>query len=939
MKKNRLFLLAFALWAVSVYPGVAQEPSDIRLPLDPDVRVGRLDNGMTYYIKHAENPAQRADFFIAHNVGALQEEDNQDGLAHFLEHLAFNGTKNFPKTAMLDYLSSIGLQLGPNVNAYTSRERTVYNLSNVPVVREGIVDTALLILHDWSGSIACEPEEIEAERGVIREEWRRGDNSRSRLARRTAEYEYAGSKHAKRTVLGNWDVINNFERQTLVDFYHKWYRPDMQAVIVVGDIDVDKMEQKIRKVMSTIPPAVNPAPKETYTIPDTGAPVYGLITDPENKGVGIKMIFRQPYPSPEDRLLESSLVNNIARKIFLELVCAHIRQVEKQPDAPYNRLVAVCGKLSTCKQTLQLTALPKGLELQKALTGMLIDVEQIRRYNFSPEEFNRAKAKVARDEQKNLERARRMTNTNLAGLYVAHFTDNEPYMTWEDREKATKEALEAITLKDVNDMRQEMTRPDDMMVIFSLPDSYADKAPSKEVVMRLIDSIGNADIPAPIRQKTIDKPLFTKQITPGKVVKTASAPYDATEWTLSNGAKVQWRTVHGVKGARKIGMTAVKEGGFACDDDVEALRILQSYLRSAGVKGFPYEELNELLFDREVSASVFLRLHTASIDASSSVKDLETMLQLVNLYLTEPDFSEESFSRYAERYKNTLEKEKGGLRIFRDSVNKIMYDNHVWLTPVTLQSFDRINAEKLRKLYEKVFGNVADYTFFFAGDMEAEEARPLIEKYIGSLEPAPHQKYADMQMQIIPGTKEFKFVQESRTTPKAQIQRIYHGKFKCSPDNYATLRYICQILANRYRISIREEKGGTYTIGVQQEVDVRPEGYCRIYIDFETDPKLSAMLLEEVQKGIADLAAKLPSEQEVADARLYFQRLNLERKPLQQQTFTYWLGKMQTRYFDKIDFEADNEEYLLNVSAKDINKLTRQILSQGNCFTSIYSQE
>lgn len=938
MKKMRLFPLAFAILATCVCPGVAQEPMDNRLPLDPEVRVGRLDNGMTYYIKHAENPPQRADFFIAHNVGALQEEDNQNGLAHFLEHLAFNGTKNFPKTAMLDYLESIGLRLGPNVNAYTSRERTVYNVSSVPLVREGIVDTVLMILHDWSGNIACEPEEVEAERGVIREEWRRGDSPRARLARKTAMYEYAGSKHAQRTVLGDWDVINNFERQTLVDFYHKWYRPDLQAVIIVGDVDVDKMEQRVRKVMSAIPAAENPTPKEIYTIPDTGKPTYGLIADAETKAIGVKLIFRQPCPTLEERMMESTLVKELSRKIFLEAVRARAQLSEKRADAPYFRVVAVCGNLSNCKNTFQLTGLPKGVQMREALTGMLIDVEQIRRYDFSPEEFKQAKAKVAREEQKAFERYGQMTNTELAGLYVAHFTHNEPYMTADDRKKVIEEALEIITLKDVNDMRQEMTREDDMLIIISLPQADIDNAPTEETVMHLIDSVSNADIPSPNRRKTIDKPLFTKSVTPGSVVKTRPAPYGATEWTLSNGIKVQWLTVPEIKGARKISMNAIKQGGFARDNDVEALRILRTYLRTIGLNGIPYDELNEMLFDREVSVSVSLKYNSVALAGSSGVEDLETMLQLAHLYLTDPDFSEESYNRYTERYRNSLEKEKGIAQLYRDSVNKIKYDNHVWLTPVTTRSLDRVTAEKARQLYDKVVGNADGYTFFFAGEMEAEKARPLIEKYIGSLDVTPGQKCPDMQMKLIPGTKEFEYVQKSMITPKSQIERIYHGKFKCTPANYATLRYVSQILANRYRISIREEKGGTYSISVQPEVEVRPEGYCWLYIEFETDPKLSAMLLDEVQKGIADLAENPPSEQEVAAARLYFKRMNAEQKSQRQKTAYYWLGKMQSRYFDKIDFEADNEEYLLNVSADDICKLARHILSQGNCFTSICTQ-
>lgn len=380
MKKS--VLIRAALLCLLAVPAAGQVPAgpQEKMPLDGEVRVGRLDNGMTYYIRHYDNPRQRADFFIAHDVGALQEEDDQNGLAHFLEHMAFNGTKHFPGKGILNYLAANGVRFGYNVNAYTSRDRTVYNVSNVPLVREGLVDSLLLILHDWSYYIACEPGEIESERGVIREEWRRGNDARSRMARKSAEVEYDGSKYARRDVIGDMEIVNSFGRQTLIDFYHKWYRPDLQAVIVVGDVDVDAMERKIRDVMSSIPKAENPARKEVYDIPQRDKPRYGLVTDPETKAVAVKLIFYQPYPSEEERATVGAVRDELARKVFLEMARARLAEAEKRPDARYKRVVAVLGSLATCRNTFMLTALPKEHDMREALAGVLTDVEQIRRY-------------------------------------------------------------------------------------------------------------------------------------------------------------------------------------------------------------------------------------------------------------------------------------------------------------------------------------------------------------------------------------------------------------------------------------------------------------------------------------------------------------------------------------------------------------------------------
>ena len=275
--------------------------------LDPKVRTGVLDNGMTYYIRHHDNPAQRADFFIVHNVGALEEEDNQDGLAHFLEHLAFNGTWHYPDDSMNEFLAANGVMFGSNVNAYTAREHTVYNLSNIPLHRDSFIDSVLLIIHDWSSYITCSPEQLEAERGVIREEWRRGDDTRTRVSTKLEQYEYAGSKHSRRSVIGSIDIINNFKRQELLDFYHTWYRPDLQAVVVVGDIDVDTMERKVRDLFSSIPAVEDPAPKVHYQIPYTPQPVIATVTDKEINYTALKITYKQPHPTSLQRDLVPEL--------------------------------------------------------------------------------------------------------------------------------------------------------------------------------------------------------------------------------------------------------------------------------------------------------------------------------------------------------------------------------------------------------------------------------------------------------------------------------------------------------------------------------------------------------------------------------------------------------------------------------------------------------
>ncbi len=922
--------------SMAAFGAVAEQVGDEKIQIDSTVRVGRLDNGMTYYIKHAENPAQRADFFIAHNVGALQEEDNQNGLAHFLEHMAFNGTKNFPAKNLLNYLAANGVRFGYNVNAYTSRDRTVYNVSNVPLVRDGLVDSLLLIMHDWSYYISCEPAEIEAERGVIREEWRRGDDSRSRMAKKTAKIEYAGSKYAQRDVIGDPNIINTFERQTLVDFYHKWYRPDMQAVIVVGDVDLDRMEQKIKATMSGIPKAVNPAPKEIYTLPETDEMRYGVITDPETKMSSVKLIFRQPYPSLEERATTVAVRNDLMRKVFAEMVRVRLAAAEKQSDARYKRAVAVTASLLTCKNTYLITALPHEERLREALTGLFLNVEQIRRYGFGEAEFEQAKSRVLRAEKQQIEKMRLATNTELAGVYVEHFTRNVPYATPDERLRVVESQLGALTLPVMNEWSPSMLERAGMLVLFSTPENKP--VPAEADVRALADSVANAKIEEPAGLVKAVTPFFTQTLTAGKIVKSRKAPYDAEEWTLSNGAKIYWRTLPEVTGSQKIAVNAVNRGGFARSNDFEAMRLLQGYIRSMAVRDYDKVQMRDQLSQHNTRASATLNRNSAVITAAASRSEFEFMLQAVRLYITDPNFGQ-PYTEYVEEQMRSLNRGLSQRAIYNRRSDSIAYAGHPWLAQPTRALYERLDGRKARELYDLLFGNVSDYTFFFAGEISAAQARPLIEKYIGSLPAAPRQKFREQDFELAAGIRDFEYVDTTAVTPKSNIERTYHGKFKCTPANYATMRYLTYILGARYMSTVREEKGGTYHIGVQNEIGARPYGYCHVLVKFDTAPNLSAMLLEEVQKGFELLAAEAPSEQEVTQARLYFEKVNAERKSQNQKSIGYWIGKMQGLAIDGVDLEGDNPAYFAAVTANQIKELAHSILSQQNRFTTIFTQQ
>lgn len=935
MKKYFLSTLLLSLFVLD-----ASAIDGVKLPMDEQVRRGRLDNGMSYYIKHAENPKQRAEFFIAHNVGSLQENDDQRGLAHFLEHMAFNGTKNYPDKGILNYLSSIGVRFGYNVNAYTSKDRTVYNVSNVPVLREGVIDSLLLIMHDWSYYISCEAEEIEAERGVIREEWRRGEEPRARMARKTAEYEYLGSKYAERDVIGDPNIINTFNRQTLIDFYHKWYRPDLQAVIIVGDVDVDMIEKKIKSMFSSIPKSVNPTPKGEYPIPTSEKPVVGLITDPETGAIGVKMIFRQPYPAFEERQSEQSYKMGIERDILLELVKARYSAAEKADGAKFKRVIPVAGALSSCNYTLMLTALPHPKKVEDALTGTAIEVERIRKHGFAKGEFALAKQKVVKSRMAAIEKQKQGNNTALASVYVEHFTRNTPYMTPEQESKVFARLIATTTLEQMNNSLGELLPENNMLVVIGAPEADSALLPSKERIYEIVEQVKAMDI-EPIQSVTANsEPLFSEQLTPGKIIKSVEIPeLTAVEWKLSNGAKVIWREMPETIGKSNIAMYGYNRGGFAKEKNIEWLKVVQAYVRNGmGVKNIEKNDLREMLFNYDASVMMSIDKEFSSISASSSKKDFEFMLQLLYLNIVKPNFGDNTFNKYAKQVKASQLKEKSAKTIFSDSAAVIKYDNHPWIVRATAESMDGITASDARKIFDKQFGNAAEYTFYFAGNIPASEARPIIEKYIGSMPSAKPVKYQKTHLEMSRGAKNLRYITTGAPLARATIERIYHSEVKYTAHNNATLKYVTYILGARYMKSVREEKGGTYYIGVKDEITGYPEGYCQLIVNFETNPKLADMLLEEVQKGIEELAENGPTQKEIDEAMLYFKKVNLERKSENMKTPAYLVKNMHNYDITGVDLRADDQQLLSAVTAADVQALTKEILAHDNCFTSIFDQ-
>jgi len=909
-----------------------------KLPIDKTIRVGKLDNGMTYFIKKASNPKERGEFYIVHNVGAMQENDDQNGLAHFLEHMAFNGTKNFPGKNMLNYLASIGVRFGYNVNAYTSRERTVYNISNVPLIRSTIIDSVLLALHDWSYYISCEPAEIEAERGVIREEWRLGDNTRSRMVRKANEFQYRGSKYTQRNVIGLPEVINNFQPATLVNFYHKWYRPDLQAIVLVGDFDVDNMEKRVIKEFSSIPKAVNPTPKEIYTVPDNQEPIVGIITDPETRASSVKLLYKLHGPTPEQKLTSESIYNSMVTSLIVNIFGTKLDAAKDGANPPFKTNAAVLMSGSANLNFLQLTFSPVGDDYLKALKGVLTEVERAKKYGYTQEDLVLAKTGVAKKLDAVIEKFDKRKNEEFVPSIIEHFTMGEALTTDEFRKNREKEILESVTLDQINENISKLFTDWNRIVLISAPEKDSSKLPDEKAILKVIADKSSYDI------KPYINPSDKKDLAPD--LKLTDSPivsekkwekYGFTEWTLQNGVKVYWYKRS--EPNSKITLRGESKGGvnYLKENELGNARVLEYAQRVKGLANLNDKDLKIFLADKNVNMMTILKPYTEYIFGAAASKDADLFFKMLYLNFTSVNFNEESFKKMMERQKEMLVKTAASkTRIFMDSTIAFKFGNNPYTKPLKVEDLDNANIESIKKIYDDRFSNAADFTFFLMGPQTDAEIKPLIEKYFGSLPVAKgREKYNTRGISLIKGIKEMKYYDTTMVTPKSQISITYHGKMAYNQKNLQTLYLLRYVLSDRYLKSIREDKGGAYYVGVDSHISSEPINNVELSVGFETDPKLRDELIVLVQKDIDDLVAKGPRENEIKDALIYLQKTFKDRE----KDSDYWFGRFSEYILNGVDV-YDNEETEINkITTKDIQKLAAELFKQGNKLTFIYGSK
>ena len=901
------------------------------LPNDGEVKVGKLENGLTYYIRHNDKPAQRAEFYLATNVGAFQEEDDQEGLAHFLEHMCFNGTKNFPGKALLEWLQSIGAEFGRNINASTGFEQTQYMLNNIPIARESIIDSCLLVLHDYSHFVTCDPAEIDAERGVILEERRGRRNAGWRIFEQSLPYYFAGTPYAKRTLIGQEDQLKNFKYESLTNFYRRWYNPDMQAVIVVGDIDVNKVEEKIKTIFSDIPAPATPTEKPLYPIQENTEPVIGILTDPEATNSTIEMLWRRQPLFPvamnnTDVAFQFDLVKAFIRVIMNE----RFNDIAAKPDAPFLSAELGVGKLcNTCEATSGSVNFKDG-DAVKAFTAFMTEVERLKRYGFTESEVSRAKDNILQRYEKAAEGAATRKNSEFVWSLINNFFFNDPYMTPEAELQLAQAMCSMLNAQILNQMLPIFLQEKNVLLLYNGPEKDGLINPTESEIAAAYASVKNAEIVANV-ETTTNEPLLDASALKGSKVKTEKKTlYGATEWTLKNGVKVTVLPTDYKKD--QVNITLTLDGGktLIATEDLPSFEdnIWALFLRNTGVSKFSGTALPKMLAGKSANATPFISNLTHGINASSTPKDLETALQLLYLEFTDPRFDENEFQIGIQQIKAILPNiEKDPDFRFQIEKEKVFYNNNPRVLALDAALLEKANLATIERVYRELFKDAAGAEVTIVGNVDLAVLKPLVEKYFGSLPKGKKARSFNTAncITVAKGNIE-KTVNLPMQTPKATVHQLYTAYLPVDIKTTVTLDAANYILDMIYTKTIREDQGGTYGVGSALQGRRRPSARIDVHVLFSTNPevaeKLSKIAIDELKK----YAENGPTEEQFNKA-LENMKKNL---PEQRINNGYWMKALQHYAEYGEDYDALYEAAINSLTAKDIQSILQAILAQGN---------
>lgn len=925
MKKVIVLLLSLVFVAQAQNP---LKPED-KLPLNPKVKKGVLKNGMSYYIEKNTKPENRAELRLAVNAGSTMENDDQQGLAHFVEHMAFNGSKNFKKNDLVNYLESIGTKFGPDLNAYTSFDETVYMLQ-IPTDKKDIVDKGLLILKDWSHNLSFDSVEIEKERGVVMEEWRLGQGAMERMNRKTWPVMFKDSRYAERLPIGKPEILKNCKQSLLKQFYKDWYRTDLQAIIVVGDINVEEMEKKIIEVFSDIPAPVNPKPIKVWEVPDQKDFRVAVASDKESPYNMIQLAYMQKENNNVTKTY-ADFKQTIMQELYNGMINARLSELTKQASPPF--MFGYTGYFSMVRSKASygsFAVTSNGKEVN-ALKALITENERVKRFGFNQSELDRQKKQLMTNMENQFNEKDKTESKQLVMQYVYNFLTGEAEPGIENRYAYYKDLVPQIKLEDINALAKKwIGNGENAVSIMMLAENETSKKPLEDDIKAAFNEAQtNKEIKA-YEDKVINEPLIAKKPSPQKVFKTTDRGYGITEWTLGNGVKVLLKPTTFKND--EINMQAYSPGGTCQypEKDVMNADFSNSIQDESGYGKFDATALEKYLQDKTARLYTGVGTYDESLFGNSNKKDIETLLQLVNLVFTKPRKDSVAFLSAIEKQKAFLQNAGSDPdQVFGDSVRYFMSGYHFSAKPTRMEDLAKLNQKRCNDIFKERFSDPSDFMFIFVGSFNLEEIKPLIETYIGGISASTkHETIKDIGAKTPKGT--YSKVYKKGNEPRSRVNLSWTNSFEYNRKNRFEVYALMKLLNITLRENLREDKGGVYGVGIYPAMSYTPTAGLKITCGFACAPENVEKLVNAAKEEIAKVRKDGSNEENLTKVKEGF----LKERELQLKENDFWMSYIMgsetagenladiDKYNDwvkalkKEDFKAFANKYILDAELK-----------------------
>ncbi len=927
MKKliNKLVLLNIGIFvSISLNAQLPSYNHDQPIPIDKNVIKGKLDNGFTYYIRSNKRPENRAELTIIVNAGSIHEDDDQQGLAHFCEHMAFNGTKNFKKNELVNYLESIGMKFGPEINAYTSFDQTVYGIK-VPLNRQGFLDTGLMILADWAHNISFEAEEIEKERGVIHEEWRMGRGADERMMKQYLPVLFHQSQYAKRLPIGKIEIIDNFKHDVIKRFYKDWYRPDLMAIVVVGDFDAKAVEQKVKTVFSAIPKPLNPREQKVYEIPNHDQLLVSVAKDKEAEYSLVQIYYKHPM------FIEKNIGDyrqSIVHQLFNSMINKRLDELRQQENPPFIFGYSAYSSFLGPKDMYMSVAMTANNNTIAGLQTLMEENERVKRYGFTETEFEREKKSLLKEIENSYNERNKVESEKYVSEYVRNFGMNqEPIPGIELEYELYKKFIPEITLQEVNKLANEWITDKNRVIIVTGPDKEDVKLPEVKDIYDLVEQFKNVEITAYV-DKVSDLPLIDKLPAKGKVKKVnKNKKLGYEEWNLGNGAKVILKQTDFKD--NEVLFYAFSEGGnslYSQKDDVSA-EVAASVFAASGISTFDKIELDKKLSDKVVYINPFIDELYEGFEGQCAPQDIESMLQLVYLYFSQPRLSKEAFSSFVTKKKAEYENSSTSPEtVWIDTIKSVKTQYHPRRRPWTTKTIDEADYKRIDKIFKERFADPNNFTFIFVGNFNSKTLKPLIEQYIGSFQ-VLNRNETWKDLGIRPPTNNIDKTVYKGQEDKSYVYISYAGNFDYSLEKNIEIKILNSILSTRLLEVVREDKSGTYSIGAYSSTKRIPTPLYDIVINFGCAPNKVEELTKLVNEEINKLKTEGPTEIDLAKAK----EKEMRERETDIKKNNFWINEIEDIYKgNALDTDInDFEKIVQNIKQEDI-KLAAQKYFNNN---------